>query len=79
MYRKVMGTLGEDVTLHILRPTRLANAGIDVQESAASLVTMSDKFERAYRHNHQSLQQMRSETVREKHQGSLKALFSWSE
>lgn len=51
--------LGEDVTPHILRHTRgtwLANAGIDVQESAASLGITSDEFERTYLHNHPDFQ-----------------------
>ncbi|CZT36171.1 tyrosine-type recombinase/integrase [Rhizobium sp. 9140] len=52
--------LGEDVTPHILRHTRatwLANAGIDVQEAAASLGITTDEFERTYLHNDPQFQQ----------------------
>ncbi|KQS74059.1 integrase [Rhizobium sp. Leaf384] len=52
--------LGDDVTPHILRHTRatwLANAGIDVQEAAASLGITTDEFERTYLHNDPHFQQ----------------------
>ena len=52
--------LGNDVTPHVLRHTRatwLANAGVDVQEAAASLGITTDEFERTYLHNHPEFQQ----------------------
>jgi integrase len=52
--------LGKDVTPHALRHTRatwLANAGVDVQEAAASLGITTDEFERTYLHNDPEFQQ----------------------
>lgn len=52
--------LGDDVIPHVLRHTRgtwLAQASVDIHESAASLGITTDEFERTYLHNDPMFQQ----------------------
>ncbi|MFT4182129.1 MAG: tyrosine-type recombinase/integrase, partial [Rhizobium sp.] len=61
-FRSIRATawLDDDVTPHILRHTRatwLAQAGVDIEQAAASLGITSEEFERTYAHAHPDFQE----------------------
>ncbi len=55
-----LACVGDDVTPHILRHTRatwLAQAGVEIEQAAASLGMTAEEFERTYAHAHPDFQQ----------------------